>query len=109
MLNLPDLGLGLGLRSQHFNHILENRPEVDWLEVISENFMDSYGRPRHILRQVAEQYPVVMHGVSLSIGSTDPLYFTYLKKLKALALEVKPQWVSDHLCWTGVLTMNSHD
>ncbi len=109
MLNLPDLGLGLGLRSQHFNHILENRPEVDWLEVISENFMDSYGRPRHILRQVAEQYPVVMHGVSLSIGSTDPLDFTYLKKLKALALEVKPQWVSDHLCWTGVLTMNSHD
>lgn len=108
-LDLPDLGLGLGLRSQHFNHILENKPAVDWFEVISENFMDSFGRPRHILRQIAEQYPVVMHGVSLSIGSTDPLDFTYLEKLKALALEVQPQWVSDHLCWTGVLTINSHD
>ncbi len=108
-LNLPNLGLGLGLRSQHFNHILEHTPQVDWFEVISENFMDSYGRPRNVLRQVAERYPVVMHGVSLSIGSTDPLDFNYLKKLKALAEEVKPQWISDHLCWTGVLTINSHD
>ena len=108
-LNLPNLGLGLGLRSQHFNHIIEQRPDVAWFEVISENFMDSYGRPRHILRQVAEQYPVVMHGVSLSIGSTDPLDFDYLKKLKALAQEVQPAWISDHLCWTGVLTINSHD
>lgn len=108
-LNLPNLGLGLGLRSQHFDHILEHSPKVDWFEVISENFMDSFGRPRHILRQVAEQYPVVMHGVSLSIGSTDALDFAYLKRLKALAHEVQPQWVSDHLCWTGVLTINSHD
>jgi len=108
-LGLPDLGLGLGLRSQHFNHILEQNPEVDWFEVISENFMDSYGRPRHVLKQIAERYPVVMHGVSLSIGSTDPLDFDYLKKLKALADEVNPAWVSDHLCWTGVLTTNSHD
>lgn len=108
-LNLPQLGLGLGLRSQHFNYIIENRPQVDWFEVISENFMDSYGRPRYILHQVAEQYPVVMHGVSMSIGSTDPLDFTYLKRLKALAKEVQPAWISDHLCWTGVLTINSHD
>ena len=64
-------GLGLGLRSKHFNYILENEPAVDWFEVISENFMDSGGRPKHILRQIAERYPVVMHGVSLSIGSTD--------------------------------------
>jgi uncharacterized protein len=108
-LNLPNPGLGLGLRSQHFNHILEQQPEVDWFEVISENFMDSYGRPRYILHQVAERYPVVMHGVSLSIGSTDPLDFNYLEKLKKLAKEVQPLWISDHLCWTGVLTINSHD
>jgi uncharacterized protein (UPF0276 family) len=108
-LELPNLGLGLGLRNQHFGHILENSPEVDWFEVISENFMDSHGRPRHILKQIAERYPVVMHGVSMSIGSTDPLNFDYLKSLKTLADEVKPAWISDHLCWTGVLTSNSHD
>lgn len=108
-LGLPDLGLGLGLRSQHFNHILEQKPEVDWFEVISENFMDSFGRPRQVLKQIAERYPVVMHGVSLSIGSTDPLDLDYLKKLKALAKEVEPVWISDHLCWTGILTVNSHD
>jgi uncharacterized protein (UPF0276 family) len=106
---LANLGLGLGLRSQHFNHILEKQPEVEWFEVISENFMDSHGRPRQVLRQIAERYPVVMHGVSLSIGSTDPLNLGYLKSLKALAAEVKPAWVSDHLCWTGVLSVNSHD
>ncbi|MDY8136625.1 DUF692 domain-containing protein [Aquimarina sp. 2201CG5-10] len=108
-LDLPNLGLGLGLRSQHFNYILENSPKVDWFEIISENFMDSYGRPRHILKQIAKKYPVVMHGVSLSIGSTDPLDFTYLKRLKSLADEIEPAWISDHLCWTGVLTVNSHD
>ncbi|PKB15955.1 DUF692 domain-containing protein [Flavobacterium sp. 5] len=108
-LGLPNLGLGLGLRSQHFEHILQNNPQVDWFEVISENFMDSHGRPRHILQQIAEKYPVVMHGVSMSIGSTDPLNFDYLKSLKQLASEVKPTWISDHLCWTGVLTTNSHD
>ena len=106
---LPNLGLGLGLRSQHFTHILEEKPAVDWFEVISENFMDSYGRPRQVLKQIAAMYPVVMHGVSLSIGSTDPLNYSYLKSLKALADEVKPIWISDHLCWTGVLSLNSHD
>lgn len=108
-LGLPNLGLGLGLRNQHFEHILKESPEVDWFEVISENFMDSHGRPRHILKQIAERYPLVMHGVSMSIGSTDPLNFDYLKSLKTLADEVKPAWISDHLCWTGVLTSNSHD
>ena len=106
---LPNPGLGLGLRSKHFNHILEHNPAVDWFEVISENFMDSGGRPRHVLRQLAERYPVVMHGVSLSIGSTDPLNREYLEKLKALAAEVKPLWISDHLCWTGVNSLNTHD
>jgi len=108
-LGLPNLGLGLGLRNEHFDYILDNEPAVDWFEVISENFMDSFGKPRHILKQIAEKYPVVMHGVSMSIGSTDPLNFDYLKSLKTLADEVKPAWISDHLCWTGVLTTNSHD
>jgi len=106
---LPNPGLGLGLRSKHFDYILEHNPKVDWFEIISENFMDSGGRPRHILRQIAERYPVVMHGVSLSIGSTDPINPLYLRKLKELADEVKPLWISDHLCWTGVNGLNTHD
>jgi uncharacterized protein len=105
----PHLGFGLGLRSAHFDHILGQWPDVDWFEAISENFMDSRGRPRYVLRQIAERYPVVLHGVSLSIGSTDPLDFAYLAKLKALAREVGAVWVSDHLCWTGVLGRNTHD
>ena len=104
-----NLGLGVGLRSVHFPHILQNHPAVDWFEIISENFMDSGGRPRYVLDQIAERYPIVMHGVSLSIGSTDPLNFEYLRKLKRLAADVKARWVSDHLCWTGVLGKNSHD
>ena len=108
-LGFPGLGLGLGLRSKHFNHILEMKPEVDWFEAISENFMDSYGRPRQVLQKISERYPVVLHGVSLSIGSTDALNYDYLKSLKVLAEEVNPVWISDHLCWTGVLTINSHD
>ncbi len=106
---LPNPGLGLGLRSKHFDHILEHRPDVAWFEIISENFMDSGGRPRHVVRQIAEQYPVVMHGVSLSIGSTDPLDTGYLDRLRVLADELQPLWVSDHLCWTGVLGINTHD
>ncbi len=109
MMKDTNLGLGLGLRSTHFNHILEHWPQIDWFEAISENFMDSGGWPKHVIRQIAERYPVVLHGVSMSIGSTDPLNFSYLRKLKALAQEVNPVWVSDHLCWTGVQTMNSHD
>ncbi len=106
---MPNPGLGLGLRSVHFDYILKHQPEVDWFEIISENFMDSGGRPRHILRQLMERYPLVMHGVSLSIGSTDPLNFEYLTKLKALASEVNPMWMSDHLCWTGINLLNTHD
>ena len=107
--NMPNPGLGLGLRSKHFNYILDNNPKVDWFEIISENFMDSGGRPIYILKQLAERYPIVMHGVSLSIGSTDPLNREYLTKLKRLATEIKPLWVSDHLCWTGVNGLNTHD
>ena len=105
----PNLGLGVGLRTVHFPYILSNQPQVDWFEIISENFMDSGGRPRYVLEQIAERYPVVMHGVSLSIGSTDPLNFEYLTKLKRLAAAVKPLWISDHLCWTGVAGLNAHD
>ena len=108
-LGYPHLGLGVGLRTVHFDYILQRQPPVDWFEVISENFMDSRGRPRYVLNQIAERYPVVMHGVSLSIGSTDPLNFEYLKKLKALAREIQPRWISDHVCWTGVAGRNTHD
>lgn len=108
-LGYRNLGLGVGLRSAHFRYILQNQPPVDWFEIISENFIDSHGRPRHVLQQIAERYPIVMHGVSLSIGSTDPLDLDYLKKLKQLSAEVRAQWISDHLCWTGVLGRNTHD
>jgi uncharacterized protein (UPF0276 family) len=108
-LGYANLGLGIGLRTVHFPYIIQNEPRVDWFEVISENFMDSGGRPRFVLEQVAERYPVVMHGVSLSIGSADQLDFDYLKKLKNLADAVNARWVSDHLCWTGVAGLNAHD
>ncbi len=108
-LGYDNLGLGVGLRTVHFAHILEHEPEVDWFEIISENFMDSEGRPRSVLEQIAERYPIVMHGVSLSIGSTDPLNRDYLKKLKSLAESVNAHWISDHVCWTGVAGRNTHD
>ena len=105
----PNLGLGLGLRNTHFEHILKHHPNVDWFEAISENFMDSGGRPQYVLSQIAERYPVVLHGVSMSVGSTDELDFEYLKKLKKLADNINACWISDHLCWTGINGMNSHD
>ncbi len=108
-LGYANLGLGVGLRTVHFQHILQEQPQVDWFEIISENFIDSLGRPRYVLEQIAERYPVVMHGVSLSIGSTDPLNFDYLTRLKRLAEAVNARWVSDHLCWTGVAGLNTHD
>jgi uncharacterized protein (UPF0276 family) len=105
----PDLGFGIGLRSVHFDYILKNNPEIDWFEVLSENYLDTRGRPLHVLDQVSERYPVVLHGVSLSVGGTDPVNFEYLKKLKALAKRTKAHWISDHLCWTGVTGLNTHD
>ena len=108
-LGLPNLGFGVGLRTTHYQHILQHKPDVDWFEIISENYMDSGGRPRHVLEQIVDQYKVVMHGVSLSIGSTDPLNFEYLAKLKKLADWTKAAWVSDHVCWTGVNGLNGHD
>jgi len=107
--NLPDLGIGIGLRTVHFPHILAEKPVIDWFEVLSENFLDTGGRPMYVLDQVVERYPVALHGVSMSIGSTDPLNVGYLRKLKALAERARAHWVSDHLCWTGVQGLNTHD
>ncbi len=107
--NLPNLGLGVGLRSRHVRHILDERPAVDFFEIISENYMATGGRPLQMLDEIAELYPIVMHGVSMSIGSTDPLDLGYLKELRLLADRVGAAWVSDHVCWTGVGGINSHD
>jgi hypothetical protein len=107
--NFPDLGFGVGLRTVHYGHILANRPPVDWFEILSENYMDTGGRPMYVLDQVAAHYPVVLHGVSMSVGSTDPLNMQYLHKLKSLAKRIRARWVSDHLCWTGVSGLNVHD
>ncbi len=109
MPHIPQLGFGLGLRPQHYKHICDHRPAVDWFEVISENFMDTDGLPRRNLARVAQHYPLVMHGVALSIGSTDPLNRDYLRKLKQLAHDIAPAWISDHLCWTGIAHKNTHD
>jgi hypothetical protein len=106
---LPDLGLGVGLRAQHFRHVTTKWPAMDWFEIVSENFIDTGGRPMYFLDQVAERYPVVMHGVSLSVGSTDPIDFQFLDKLKALAKRVRARWLGDHVCWTGVAGLNGHD
>lgn len=103
------LGFGLGLRTEHFVDVLDTGPPVDWFEVLSENFMIAGGKPKYYLQQIRELYPMVMHEVSLSIGSTDPLDLDYLLALKVLANEVQPEWVSDHLCWTSVGGSNSHD
>jgi uncharacterized protein (UPF0276 family) len=105
----PFLGYGVGLRPQHYTHVLHTNPAVDWFEVISENFMVAGGRPRLVLERVREQYPVVLHGVSLSIGSTDPLNLNYVRELGELVRRIDPAWVSDHLCWTGIGGKNSHD
>ena len=107
--NLPVLGYGIGLRTVHFADILERRPAIDFYEAITENFLDTGGRPLHVLDRVADRTPVVLHGVSLSIGSTEPLDFGYLAKVKELARRVEARWVTDHLCWTGVAGRNMHD
>ncbi|MES9944288.1 MAG: DUF692 domain-containing protein [Candidatus Thiodiazotropha sp.] len=105
----PFLGYGLGLRRQHYDDVLDTRPDVDWFEVISENYMVDGGKPLHYLNRIRELYPIVMHGVSLSIGSMEPLDYDYLKQLKQLIGRVEPVWFSDHLCWTGVDKLNMHD
>jgi uncharacterized protein (UPF0276 family) len=108
VLTTPRLqGVGLGLRAPHFHEILETRPRIPWFEAITENHL--HGRPAAVLERVREHYPVVLHGVSLSIGSTDPINEEYLARVKALAERVRPAWISDHVCWTGVAGENLHD
>ncbi len=102
-------GFGLGLRPPHFNEFLEQDVPVDFVEVISENFLVPGGRPLHVLDRVRERYPVAMHGVSMSLGSADGVRPDYLSRLKTLADRIDPLWVSDHLCWTGIEGFNSHD
>ena len=103
------LGFGLGLRPQHYGEILDGNPDIDWFEILSENYFARGGQPMRMLDAVRERYPVVMHGVSMSIASTAPLNMDYLASLKALADRVNPHWISDHLCWTGVHGVNLHD
>lgn len=108
--NKPFLGFGLGLRSEHYQEILDQQPkQIDWFEIISENYMIEGGKPLYFLDKIRQDYPMVMHGVSMSIGSTDPLDMNYLEQLKALINRVEPLWFSDHLCWTGVDHKNMHD
>lgn len=105
----PFLGFGLGLRTDHYKHVIDHKPAVDWFEILSENYMVPGGKPLAHLDKIRQDYPMVMHGVSMSIGSTDPLNTAYLDKLKTLIDRVEPAWVSDHLCWTTVDHTNSHD
>ena len=108
-MGVPDLGVGVGLRVPHYEHLFERWPKMDFFEVISENFMVGGGLPRRNLDRALSRYRVVQHGVSLSIGSTSPLDRAYLAKLKELTRVTKTPWVSDHLCWTGAHGVNLHD
>ena len=109
-LGIDMLGYGLGLRAQHYDHILKERPQsVDWFEIISENFMQAHKGYWDFLSDLRRDYPIIMHGVSLSAGSPEPLDETYLTQLKALADHINPPWLSDHVCWTGVHGRNTHD
>lgn len=101
-LDWPTLGFGVGLRSQHYQDVLDGRPSVDWFEVITENYMDTGGRPLDVLETVRRDFPIALHGVGLSIGSTDELDQGYLGRLKTLVERIEPALVTDHLCWTGV-------
>lgn len=103
------LGYGLGLRTDYYDIILKEKPAVDWFELLSENYMVKGGKALYYLDAIRERYPVVMHGVSMSIGGTDPLDFDYLQQLKTLMERAKPKWISDHLCWTGQGSHNLHD
>ncbi len=104
-----DYGVGIGLRIPHYQHILEQKPVVDWFEIISENYMVDGGRPLHILDQILEQYRVVQHGVSMYFGSAEPLNREHLRRLKDLVRRTKTPWLTDHLCWGSVDGRYTHD
>src|SRR5215469_10115590 len=109
MNSFPFLGFGVGLRRPHYAEVIETSPRMDWFELTTENFMVAGGRPIEVIGGVREHYPIAMHGVSLSIGSTDPINRDYLHNLAAMARRFEPVWISDHLCWTGVGGRNLHD
>ena len=98
----PQLGFGVGLRAEHYDDVLSGPPRIDWFEAISENYMDSGGRPLHVLESVRRDHPIALHGVGLSIGSADPIDAHYLRKLRDLMQRIEPALVTDHLCWTAV-------
>lgn len=108
-MSVNTLGFGLGLRKEHYTTVLETLPDVDWFEVLTENYLVPGGKPLYFLDQVCEHYPVVMHGVSLSVGGVDALDFAYLRQVKALVKRTGARWVSDHLCWTSLNGINTHD
>jgi len=108
-MKIPSLGFGLGLRKEHYNAIIKTSPDVDWFEILTENYLVDGGKPLHFLDQICEKYPVVMHGVSMSLGSHDPLDMDYLAQVKALAKRTDAKWISDHMCFTGVDGTNAHD
>ncbi len=107
--DIPNLGIGIGLRIPHYEAIFSQKPDIDWFEIISENFMVEDGKPIKNLERILERYPVVLHGVTLAIGSPDPLDFDYLKKLKDLARKTKTPWLSDHLSWGRLPGHHFHD
>jgi len=107
--DIPNLGIGIGLRIPHYDYIFSHWPAIDWFEIISENFMVDGGKPLENLDRILEHYPVVQHGVSLAIGSPDPIDYDYLKRLKALARKTKTPWISDHLCWGRLEGAHYHD
>ncbi len=107
--NAPFLGFGLGLRPEYYQQTLDEKPPIDWFEITSENYLIPGGKPLYFLEKFRENYPLVMHGVSMSIGSSDALDWDYLQQLKQLANRIEPAWISDHLCWTGVGGVNMHD
>ena len=102
-------GFGLGLRTPHYEAVLSEPHAIDWLEIITENYLVPGGKPLDYLERIRERFPLVMHGVSLSIGSTDPVDLDYLAGVRALAARIEPHWISDHLCWTGIDGRNLHD
>ncbi len=105
----PSLGFGLGLRTQHYEAVVNDRAGIDWVEILTDNYLVPGGKPLHYLARIREQLPIAMHGVALSIGSTDELDRDYIREVRALAARFEPAWISDHLCWTGVAGRNTHD
>src|SRR3984957_13814992 len=106
---MKNLGFGLGLRPDHYEAILADLPPIGFFEALTENYLVPGGKPLHYLDRIRERYPLVMHGVSLSIGSTDPIDVDYLAEVRALAARIEPHWISDLLCWTGIEGLNLHD